>query len=142
MSHFSCFFFRKRRNKRNQTEREKRRKATAVSLGVLENRLFRITCSARFSSLRRDCGYDPRPQIRQYRICWSVQMVGSHNRSLSTRRKNGNSRLLQAVLVQLLSLKRSFLQKYKLFVVFILKKWYNRKNNTNSQCQPARKDTK
>ena len=27
MSHFSCFFFRKRRNKRNQTEREKRRKA-------------------------------------------------------------------------------------------------------------------
>ena len=28
MSHFSCFFFRKRRNKRNQTEREKRRKAS------------------------------------------------------------------------------------------------------------------
>ena len=27
LSHFSCFFFRKRRNKRNQTEREKRRKA-------------------------------------------------------------------------------------------------------------------
>ena len=56
MSHFSCFFFRKRRNKRNQTEREKRRKATAVSLGALEKRLFRIKCSDRFSSLRRDCG--------------------------------------------------------------------------------------
>ena len=59
MSHFSCFFFRKRRNKRNQTEREKRRKATAVSLGVLEKRLFRIKCSDRFSSLRRDCGTNP-----------------------------------------------------------------------------------
>ncbi|MBO5904212.1 MAG: hypothetical protein J6Q64_02420, partial [Clostridia bacterium] len=59
------------------------------------------------------------------------------DRSLTARRKNGNSRLLQAVLVQLLSLKRSFLQKYKLFVVIILKKWYNRKNSTNSQCQPA-----
>ena len=70
LSHFSCFFFRKRRNKRNQTEREKRRKATAVSLGVLEKRLFRIKCSDRFSSLRRDCGDKPRPQIRQYRICW------------------------------------------------------------------------
>ena len=28
LSHFYCFFFRKRRNKRNQTEREKRRKAS------------------------------------------------------------------------------------------------------------------
>ena len=35
MSHFSCFFFRKRRNKRNQTEREKRRKA-AVGLVSLQ----------------------------------------------------------------------------------------------------------
>ena len=75
MSHFSCFFFRKRRNKRNQTEREKRRKATAVSLVVLEKRLFRIKCSDRFSSLRRDCGDEPRPQIRQYRICSSPQVV-------------------------------------------------------------------
>ena len=34
LSHFSCFFFRKRRNKRNQTEREKRRKASSVTLAV------------------------------------------------------------------------------------------------------------
>ena len=34
LSHFSCFFFRKRRNKRNQTEREKRRKASSVTLTV------------------------------------------------------------------------------------------------------------
>ena len=89
MSHFSCFFFRKRRNKRNQTEREKRRKATAVSLGVLEKRLFRIKCSDRFSSLRRDCGDEPRPQIRQYRICSSPQMVGG-GCSFATRRENCN----------------------------------------------------
>ena len=44
LSHFSCFFFRKRRNKRNQTEREKRRKA---SLAV------RKSDSTGFAGLRR-----------------------------------------------------------------------------------------
>ena len=36
--------------------KRKKKKGSAVSLGVLEKRLFRIKCSDRFSSLRRDCG--------------------------------------------------------------------------------------
>ena len=40
LSHFSCFFFRKRRNKRNQTEREKRRKA---AVGLVSLRLGHAT---------------------------------------------------------------------------------------------------
>ena len=40
MSHFTCFFFRKRRNKRNQTEREKRRKA---AVGLVSLRLGHAT---------------------------------------------------------------------------------------------------
>ena len=105
MSHFSCFFFRKRRNKRNQTEREKRRKATAVSLGVLEKRLFRIRCSDRFSSLRRDCGVripSANPTVPDL----LVSSDGGGDRSLTTHRENGSDRLWAVVVRSLLAVKK------------------------------------
>ena len=40
LSHFSCFFFRKRRNKRNQTEREKRRKTPQSRWALWRNGSF------------------------------------------------------------------------------------------------------
>ena len=92
MSHFSCFFFRKRRNKRNQTEREKRRKASAVSLGVLEKRLFRIKCSDRFSSLRRDCGART-PSANPTVPDLLVSTDGGRGRLPSSRREGSGDRL-------------------------------------------------
>ena len=73
MSTFSFSSFLLKEDERESRRKEnKEERATAVSLGALEKRLFRIKCSDRFSSLRRDCGGEPHPQIRQYRICSST----------------------------------------------------------------------
>ena len=89
---FLLFLLSQKKKQEKPDGKRKKKKGSAVSLGALEKRLFRIKCSDRFSSLRRDCGYHTRPQIRQYRICWSPQMVG-RGRLLTARREHGGDRL-------------------------------------------------
>ena len=53
---FLLFLLSQKKKQEKPDGKRKKKKGSAVSLGVLEKRLFRIKCSARFSSLRRDCG--------------------------------------------------------------------------------------
>ena len=59
MSHFSCFFFRKRRNKRNQTEREKRRKAPQSRLSCWRNGSFASSAQTVSRRLGETAGTNP-----------------------------------------------------------------------------------
>ena len=53
---FLLFLLSQKKKQEKPDGKRKKKKGSAVSLGVLEKRLFRIKCSDRFSSLRRDCG--------------------------------------------------------------------------------------
>ena len=56
---FLLFLLSQKKKQEKPDGKRKKKKGSAVSLGVLEKRLFRIKCSDRFSSLRRDCGTNP-----------------------------------------------------------------------------------
>ena len=71
LSHFSCFFFRERRNKRNQTEREKRRKA---SLAVRKSDSTGFACLWRWHSILTVYSQKPRRSADVFaRLVWGIQ---------------------------------------------------------------------
>ena len=89
---FLLFLLSQKKKQEKPDGKRKKKKGSAVSLGVLEKRLFRIKCSDRFSSLRRALrGRTPsaNPTVPDL----LVSLDGGGGRSRTARREGGGRRL-------------------------------------------------
>ena len=102
---FLLFLLSQKKKQEKPDGKRKKKKGSAVSLGALEKRLFRIKCSDRFSSLRRDCGIRT-PSANPTVPDLLVYLGGGGGRSLATRRENsGGCQHIGSVIRPLIAVK-------------------------------------